>query len=223
MIRFILIGLVILLILVLIHSYYKTKEGFESLLGEIEKATDTVVSDIGSGVSSLGKDIQNIVTSSQPQQQTQQMQQQQQQMQQQQMQQQQPQSEIVISGPGFNAMSLQQKTELLRDIQKLVKNEVIADRQLTNLNDFYREKRQERREREWDREQEWKREQELNKINQMNSDALQQGKEYNNSECKKKCEGPCPRNKDGTCPPVPDMSEYIRKDQIPCWNCTLDY
>jgi hypothetical protein len=23
------------------------------------------------------------------------------------------------------------------------------------------------------------------------------------------------------CPKCPDMSQYIRKDQIPCWNCTL--
>lgn len=33
--------------------------------------------------------------------------------------------------------------------------------------------------------------------------ALQQGSEYG-----------------GNCP---DMSQYVRKDAIPCWNCTLDY
>jgi hypothetical protein len=29
----------------------------------------------------------------------------------------------------------------------------------------------------------------------------------------------CPKPK---CPPMPDMSEYIRKDSIPCWACKLD-
>jgi hypothetical protein len=106
------------------------------------------------------------------------------------------QSEIVISGPAFDAMTLQQKSELLKDVQQLVKNEIISQRQTTHIN--------------------------TNSSNADDSESTQQGKEYNKS-CKKNCEGPCPRNKDGTCPPVPDMSEYIRKDQIPCWNCTLDY
>ncbi len=106
------------------------------------------------------------------------------------------QSEIVISGPAFNAMTLQQKSELLKDVQQLVKNEIISQRQTTPIN--------------------------TDSSNTGDSESTQQGKEYNKS-CKKSCEGPCPRNKDGTCPPVPDMSEYIRKDQIPCWNCTLDY
>jgi hypothetical protein len=106
------------------------------------------------------------------------------------------QSEIVISGSAFDAMTLQQKSELLKDVQQLVKNEIISQRQTTHIN--------------------------TNSSNADDSESTQQGKEYNKS-CKKNCEGPCPRNKDGTCPPVPDMSEYIRKDQIPCWNCTLDY
>ena len=93
-------------------------------------------------------------------------------------------------------MTLQQKSELLKDVQQLVKNEIISQRQTTHINN--------------------------NSSNAGDSESTQQGKEYNKS-CKKNCEGPCPRNKDGTCPPVPDMSEYIRKDQIPCWNCTLDY
>lgn len=25
------------------------------------------------------------------------------------------------------------------------------------------------------------------------------------------------------CPKMPDMSQYIRKDQIPCWNCNVEY
>ena len=25
------------------------------------------------------------------------------------------------------------------------------------------------------------------------------------------------------CPKIPDMTQYIRKDQIPCWNCNVEY
>jgi hypothetical protein len=28
-------------------------------------------------------------------------------------------------------------------------------------------------------------------------------------------------NSCGWCPACPDMSQYIRMDEIPCWNCTL--
>jgi hypothetical protein len=201
MIRIILIGLVILLIITLVISYKKTKEGFESFFNELGEASENIISDIGSGITNIGKDIENSVTSTpsiltpsptsgpvttsvpQPPMLNQI---------------QQAQSEIVVSGPGFDAMTLQQKTQLLRDVQKLVRNEVIVDRMMDNsINNPM-----------------------LNQIQESN--ALNQGKEYSN-ECKKNCEGPCPRNKDGSCPPVPDMSEYIRKDQIPCWNCTLDY
>lgn len=43
-------------------------------------------------------------------------------------------------------------------------------------------------------------------LKQNPSPLLQQGAEY--------VEG---------CPKMPDMSQYIRKDQIPCWNCNVDY
>jgi hypothetical protein len=46
--------------------------------------------------------------------------------------------------------------------------------------------------------------------------ASQQGKEYDESK-------PCPEYPDGSCPTYPDMSKYIKKDSIPCWNCSLDY
>jgi hypothetical protein len=52
--------------------------------------------------------------------------------------------------------------------------------------------------------------------------ATAQGKEYEDS-CYKGTEYRCPKNPDGSCPPVPDMSQYIKKDQIPCWGCSLDY
>jgi hypothetical protein len=32
---------------------------------------------------------------------------------------------------------------------------------------------------------------------------------------------PNPTPNGGWCPACPDMSQYIRMDEIPCWNCTL--
>lgn len=42
-----------------------------------------------------------------------------------------------------------------------------------------------------------------------------QGSSLYNSEKPKK------KKKAKKCPPMPDMSLYIRKDQIPCWNCVI--
>ncbi len=224
MIQLILIGLIILFVIVIFFSYRKTTEGFYGFMSDLEQDANNAISDVGSGMSSLSSDISSGVSSlssdissgvsslssdvssgmsslssdvssgvsTTPQQQPQQ------------------QSEITISGPGFNALTLQKKTELLKNIQKLIKNELISGRQTTNINE--KQEKQEQELKQFEKQL----------MDKLETDALQQGKEYN-SECKKQCEGPCPRNKDGTCPPVPDMSEYIRKDQIPCWNCTLDY
>jgi hypothetical protein len=60
------------------------------------------------------------------------------------------------------------------------------------------------------------------------SSSTQQGNEFNKAS--QKCDGPsdedsyrCPKNPDGSCPPVPDMTQYIKKDAIPCWGCSVDY
>jgi predicted extracellular nuclease len=195
MIKITLFTLIVILICVISMSYYFNKEGFEDLTssltnaiqsaeGGISRAEGAAMAEKNAIDGAMNKTIMggaigplasapppNTAVSGQ-------------------------QSEIVVSGPGFNAMSLQQKTDLLKDIQQLVKNEIIAQRQTTPIS--------------------------TNQESSDESESTQQGKEFNKS-CKKSCEGPCPRNKDGTCPPVPDMSQYIRKDQIPCWNCSLDY
>jgi hypothetical protein len=105
--------------------------------------------------------------------------------------------EVTISGSGYNAMTLQQKAELLKDIQKLVKNEVLANRSTRPIISGETRK-------------------------SPDTDCTAQGKEYEES-CYKDNETRCPKNPDGTCPPVPDMTQYIRKDAIPCWGCSLDY
>jgi hypothetical protein len=105
--------------------------------------------------------------------------------------------EVSISGTGYNAMNLQERAELLKDIQKLVKNEVLAHRGTTPV---------------------------MNGVTHKikDTDSTAQGKEYEES-CHKDTDYRCPKNPDGSCPPVPDMSDYIKKDAIPCWGCALDY
>jgi hypothetical protein len=105
--------------------------------------------------------------------------------------------EISISGSGYDAMTLQQRMELLKDIQKVVRNELVTHRATDPIISG-----------------------ETRKCNP--TDATAQGKEYSKS-CYKGGDESCPSYPDGTCPPLPDMSQYIKKDAIPCWGCALDY
>ena len=100
--------------------------------------------------------------------------------------------EIGISENGQNAKILQKKSDLLKDIQKIVRNEILANRNTTPImND----------------------EATCQDDNECeNTTATSQGKEYS-SRC----------HKDKSCSQQPDMSQYIKKDSIPCWGCSLDY
>ena len=104
--------------------------------------------------------------------------------------------EVSISGSGYNAMNLQQKSDLLNDIQKVVRNDILASRSTTPVLN--------------------------NGGNCKVTDSVSQGQEYVNN-CYKDTEYRCPKNPDGSCPPMPDMSQYIKKDAIPCFGCALDY
>jgi hypothetical protein len=96
------------------------------------------------------------------------------------------------------AMALKYKSDLLKDLQKVVRNELIANRMTKRF------------------------ESDDNDDCNMNgdSDAMAQGREYG---CHRQDTYRCPKNPDGSCPPVPDMSDYIKKDSIPCFGCSLDY
>lgn len=104
--------------------------------------------------------------------------------------------QVSLSDSGYKAMELQQRADLLKDIQKVVKNELLAARSTEPVIAG-------------------------DKIKKV-TDSMAQGQEYEDS-CYKGTENRCPKNPDGTCPPVPDMSKYIKKDEIPCYGCTLDY
>ena len=109
--------------------------------------------------------------------------------------------EISITGTAYNAMTLQQRMDLLKNIQKDVRNEILAARNTKPI--ISGETRQQ-------------------PPGPPSSDSTAQGQEYESS-CYKDTEYRCPKNPDGTCPPIPDMSQYIKKDAIPCWGCSLDY
>jgi len=92
---------------------------------------------------------------------------------------------------------------LLTNIQKMFRNELLANRSTDSSV--------------------------IDKTTSSGSDSssTQQGKEFHKTS--QKCESGdedsyrCPKNPDGSCPPVPDMTQYIKKDAIPCWGCSVDY
>lgn len=170
--------LIIILIIVIASSYYVNKEGFDDIsngyLNELSQAVNTVSSDASSAVNTVSSAINNSTMPTRndvvP--------------------------EVSISGSGYEAMNLQQRADLLKDIQKVVRNEVLASRNTTPIIPGETRHKQ--------------------------SDSTSQGQEYSDS-CHKDTDYRCPKNPDGSCPPLPDMSQYIKKDAIPCWNCALDY
>lgn len=187
-IKFTLVGLIIVLIVVITASYYVNKEGFEDIFDGAKKDFDRAINTVSSDVSSVGtgiiRDVPNPMAAAAAT----------------------PQRfdikpEISLSPTGYDAMSLQQKSELLKDIQKVVKNELLANRlttPLTKNRGYYDE-----------------------------TTSTEQGKEYEYN-CHKKSEDNCHKKSDDNCSKkseesCPDMSKYIKKDEIPCWGCKLDY
>lgn len=187
-IKLTIIGLVLVLIGVIAISYYINKEGFDDISNgylsqNLENAINTVSTENATAVTTGNGTKQDVISSRSdnstiptrneviP--------------------------EVSISGTGYNAMNLQQRAELLKDIQKVVRNEILANRSTTPIVNN-------------------------ENINGKNTESTAQGEEYEGS-CYKDTEYKCPKNPDGTCPPIPDMSQYIKKDAIPCWGCSLDY
>jgi hypothetical protein len=169
-------GLVLVLISVIAISYYTNKEGFDDISNGY---LNSVSNDLGSAINTVSSvmNSDNSQGSVVP-----------------------TRTDIVpevsISGSGYNAMSLQEKADLLKDIQKLVKNEVLAHRATTPIISGETEHKK--------------------------TDSTAQGQDYESS-CAKDTDYRCPKNSDGSCPPIPDMTQYIKKDEIPCYGCSLDY
>jgi hypothetical protein len=172
MIKPTLIGLVVILVCVISVSYYVNKEGFDDISNS---SLNSVIKTVTPTVTPTATPDSTVPTRTDVV------------------------PEVTISGSGYNAMNLQQKAELLKDIQKLVKNEVLIHRNTTPIIPTH-----------------------IPVPSKNTSECIEQGKEYTNG-CHKKTDYRCPLNPDGSCPPVPDMSQYIKKNQIPCWGCSLDY
>ncbi len=112
---------------------------------------------------------------------------------------------VPVTSTAYDAMTLKQRADMLKEVQSLVRNELLAARQLDRLKKEVEEDEDELEE---------------------DSYAKQQGRDFHrrcNLSEDSEDQYRCPKNPDGSCPPVPDLSNYIRKDQIPCWGCSIDY
>lgn len=98
---------------------------------------------------------------------------------------------VPVSDMAYDAMTLKQRSNLLHEIQRTVRDELLASRALEKPDRVN-----------------------VGQSSSSRCSSDEQGQEY---------EMRCPKNPDGSCPPVPDLTEYIRKDQIPCWGCSIDY
>lgn len=103
-------------------------------------------------------------------------------------------SGAAISGTSDQAQSLKQRMDILSDIQSLMKKKTLESRRLPQYDTDSKSKN-------------------------APSASLCQGREY-----KKACDqdtNTCNQDVKNTCDH--DMTQYIRKDSIPCWKCNLDY
>jgi hypothetical protein len=116
-------------------------------------------------------------------------------------------SVVSLSEMGYEAMSLKQRSNLLKEIQMMVRNELLSSRQL--------EKPDQKMDEYEDEE-----------VMDGACPSAYQGEDYKRRSPQGEAEAESDhyrysKNSNGSCPPVPDLSDYIRKDSIPCWGCSL--
>ena len=101
-----------------------------------------------------------------------------------------PATTIATSPMDALALNTQDRAKFIRDVQDIVRTELLATKQITTANA-----------------------QPVLCGSANAPTATGQISEQQGREAVTAREKACPK----------DMSEYIRKDSIPCWNCTLDY
>lgn len=126
------------------------------------------------------------------------------------------QPQVSISETGYDAMELNQQSSLLKNIQKIIRNELIATRNTEPVHS--------------------------NTKKHSDSSADKQGDEYKSAQGKK-WNGVAGREDPSNCAPYQSSSSkkrknadtdsdsdddcaassYIKKNEIPCWGCNLDY
>jgi len=113
---------------------------------------------------------------------------------------------VTLSNTGYAATELQQRAGLLQDIQKIVHNELLASRSTEPVHG--------------------------GQLGHSSSASISQGNEYNRTSMKNSnnsCEDDETEhhynntNNATSHDSCPDMSQYIKKDSIPCAGCNLDY
>lgn len=140
---------------------------------------------------------------------------------------------VSVSDTSYDAMSLKQRSDLLKNIQQMVREELMGDRTKPLLPDCT--------------------DSECDSCSSSASSpssassasassasassassapsatsdsslAMKQGADFQKrSEKDPIIQQNPPKNPDGSCPSIPDLSKYIRKDRIPCWGCAIDY
>jgi len=118
--------------------------------------------------------------------------------------------EVSISDTGYTAMALQQKSDLLKDIQKIFRNELLANRATQQVSDNNAHGSNAHGSNALG----------SNALgsNALGSNAIAQGMEYSKNSLG------CSAGHDSDSEShTVDMSQYIKKDAIPCWGCSLDY
>jgi len=110
---------------------------------------------------------------------------------------------VEISDTGYKAMELNKQSNMLNDIQQIVKNELLADRMLDAS---------------------------IKNTPEPPKEApKKKSRDSSKDSCGDSCGDLCSDSYDDSCdaadnsPSKIDMSQYIRKDQIPCWGCSIDY
>ena len=110
--------------------------------------------------------------------------------------------EVTLSETGYDAMKLNKQSNLLNDIQKIVHNEMLIHRATdASVKNPSKKKRMNR-----------------NTSNSSNRNASNSSNR--NASCAQNEMG---YDEMGEEIETQDMSKYIKKDEIPCWGCSLDY
>jgi len=126
-------------------------------------------------------------------------------------------SNAAISGTSKEARNLKQRMNILSDVQSLLKRRILEKRRLpchdTSCEDDCEEDCEDDTDDKGDKGDKGDKSDKGDKGDSKEkrgsqmppSAALSQGREYKNATCDH------------------DMTQYIRKDSIPCWKCNLDY
>lgn len=131
-------------------------------------------------------------------------------------------SVVSVSDTAYNAMTAKQRTDFLHQVQQVIRGEILASRQLEHP------EHEHEHEQSCDSGTDDNRNKPEAGCDSETSLSECHGREYQKQQGKQEKQEQsnkyrCPKNPDGSCPPFPDMTQYIRKDQIPCWGCSVDF